>query len=130
MASSDSISRLLNVLRLKQVGLANRTDSVNSILECPATRTTMCTRPAPIIRIIRFPVTGKLVVAPEAARALAFEIYISPMDTLDRVAIFTDFQSDNDLGTSVALEYEAAARQAGRRLLPIYITRDTKENIR
>ncbi|KAF2020255.1 hypothetical protein BU24DRAFT_135955 [Aaosphaeria arxii CBS 175.79] len=47
-----------------------------------------------------------------------------------RIIIFTDFQSNNDLGRDVAREYEAAALRAKRSFLPVYLECDVKENIR
>jgi adenylylsulfate kinase-like enzyme len=47
-----------------------------------------------------------------------------------RVVIFTDFQSDNELGTSVSAEYRVAAERSKRKFLPVYVTCDREENIR
>jgi hypothetical protein len=41
-----------------------------------------------------------------------------------------DFQSNNELGRSVATEYQTAARQSGRLFLPIYLSCDVAENLR
>ena len=41
-----------------------------------------------------------------------------------------DFQSSNELGRSVAKEYETAARRSGRPFLPIYLICDVNENLR
>ncbi|KAL8866483.1 MAG: hypothetical protein Q9174_006278, partial [Haloplaca sp. 1 TL-2023] len=48
----------------------------------------------------------------------------------DRIVIFTDFQSNNDLGSNVAREYEAAASRSRRLFLPVYLECDIKENTR
>lgn len=42
----------------------------------------------------------------------------------------TDFQSDNDLGRSVASEFKHAAESAGRQFIPVYLTCDAEENSR
>lgn len=42
----------------------------------------------------------------------------------------TDFQSDNDLGRSVASEFKHAAESAGRQFIPVYLTCDAEENLR
>ena len=41
-----------------------------------------------------------------------------------------DYQSNNELGHSVATEYLEAARQAGRPFKPVYLTCDIDENIK
>jgi hypothetical protein len=41
-----------------------------------------------------------------------------------------DFQTNNELGSSVAKEYETAARKSGRPFLPIYLVCDVDENLR
>jgi hypothetical protein len=40
-----------------------------------------------------------------------------------------DFQSNNELGHSVAMEYENAARRSGRSFLPMYLICDVDENL-
>ncbi|KAF5974408.1 hypothetical protein FCOIX_8293 [Fusarium coicis] len=47
----------------------------------------------------------------------------------DRLVVFTDFQSDNELGQSVAQEYASAARHADRPFLPVYLTCGLEANI-
>ncbi|KLO94602.1 uncharacterized protein FFB20_00235 [Fusarium fujikuroi] len=47
----------------------------------------------------------------------------------DRLVVFTDFQSDNELGQSVAQEYASAARNADRPFLPVYLTCGLEANI-
>ncbi|KAI1009812.1 hypothetical protein LB504_003191 [Fusarium proliferatum] len=47
----------------------------------------------------------------------------------DRLVVFTDFQSDNELGQSVAQEYASAARHADRTFLPVYLTCGLEANI-
>ena len=41
-----------------------------------------------------------------------------------------DFQSDNDLGRDVAMEYVNAARESGRPFLPVNMTCNIEENMR
>ncbi|EWY90169.1 hypothetical protein FOYG_07778 [Fusarium oxysporum NRRL 32931] len=47
----------------------------------------------------------------------------------DLLVVFTDFQSDNELGQSVAHEYANAASYAGRPFLPVYLTCGLEANI-
>ncbi|KAF5019625.1 hypothetical protein F66182_8371 [Fusarium sp. NRRL 66182] len=46
-----------------------------------------------------------------------------------QLVIFTDFQSDNQLGRDVAKEYADAASTAGRPFLPIYLTCNLEANL-
>jgi hypothetical protein len=46
------------------------------------------------------------------------------------VAEWTDSQTNDELGSSVAREYQVAARQAGRPFRPVYVHCDAEENIR
>ncbi|KAF5633590.1 hypothetical protein F52700_6044 [Fusarium sp. NRRL 52700] len=48
----------------------------------------------------------------------------------DKLVVFTDFQSDNELGQSVAQEYADAARHADRPFLPVYLTCGLEANIK
>ena len=41
-----------------------------------------------------------------------------------------DFQSSNDLGRRVAFEYEAAAREAARPFVPVYLVCSVDENLK
>ena len=43
---------------------------------------------------------------------------------------FLDFQSDNALGASVAMEFKVAAQRSGRKFIPIYLICDVEENVR
>ncbi|KAF2498953.1 hypothetical protein BU16DRAFT_455409 [Lophium mytilinum] len=60
----------------------------------------------------------------------AFATYVEDPSTLNKIVIFTDFQTQNSLGRAVANEYLDAARRAGRRFVPIYLTCDVTENVR
>ncbi|KAL8415004.1 hypothetical protein RB594_006001 [Gaeumannomyces avenae] len=48
---------------------------------------------------------------------------------LSRLVVFTDFQSDNELGRAVASEYKDAAISAGRSFVPVYLTCDVATNL-
>ncbi len=41
-----------------------------------------------------------------------------------------DFQTDLEPGPTTALEYQEAARQSGRPLVPVYLLCDEEENAR
>ncbi|KAI9690731.1 MAG: hypothetical protein M1820_009862 [Bogoriella megaspora] len=63
-------------------------------------------------------------------REAAFRNFVHNRGYRTRFIFFTDFQPNNDVGRDTAREYEAAALQAGRRFLPIYLECDIQENIR
>lgn len=67
-----------------------------------------------------------------AVRQTALARYVLDPDSeaWRKVVIFTDFQTDNALGSSVAAEYLGAARRSGRPLLPVYVTCAEGENLR
>ncbi|TXC00695.1 hypothetical protein FocTR4_00008194 [Fusarium oxysporum f. sp. cubense] len=104
---------------------------------------------APVVWINGFPGTGKKTIA-DAMRQLDPNILvldnhklIDPVaavisrdhpeyNTHDHLVVFTDsldFQSDNELGQSVAQEYANAASYAGRPFLPVYLTCGLEANI-
>ncbi|KAL7922728.1 hypothetical protein ACQKWADRAFT_326659 [Trichoderma austrokoningii] len=62
-------------------------------------------------------------------RQWAFEQFVFEPARLSEVVIFTDFQSDNELGASTAQEYLDAAQKAGRRFIPVYLSCDVEANI-
>ncbi|KAK6085256.1 hypothetical protein SCUP234_02195 [Seiridium cupressi] len=62
-------------------------------------------------------------------RQAAFAQHVCSSSSLSRPVVFTDFQSTSEPGPSVAKEYQAAAKEAGRPFLPIYLTCDEQENI-
>ncbi|KAF4472253.1 hypothetical protein FALBO_852 [Fusarium albosuccineum] len=63
-------------------------------------------------------------------RQRAFAEYVLDPTRISQTVLFTDFQSTSKLGQSVAEEYQAAARQAGRPFLPVYLSCDLNVNIR
>ncbi|KAL9078331.1 MAG: hypothetical protein Q9157_002762 [Trypethelium eluteriae] len=63
-------------------------------------------------------------------RNVTFTERVEHPDLQDQVVVFTDFQSNNELGRGVAREYEAAAQRSGRPFLPIYLECEVDENVR
>ncbi|ETS80087.1 hypothetical protein PFICI_07616 [Pestalotiopsis fici W106-1] len=63
-------------------------------------------------------------------RKEAFIQHVSSPDSLSQTVVFTDFQTTNKQGESVAKEYQQAALEAARPFLPIYMTCDEQENIK
>ncbi|EHK45326.1 uncharacterized protein TrAtP1_003604 [Trichoderma atroviride] len=61
-------------------------------------------------------------------REWAFENFVWEPTRLSAV-IFTDFQSDNELGTDTAQEYRDAAQKAGRPFIPVYLSCEIEANI-
>ncbi|KAI1175827.1 hypothetical protein F4777DRAFT_578612 [Nemania sp. FL0916] len=66
----------------------------------------------------------------KAERQAAFRQHVLGSSSLSKPIVFTDFQSDNELGRKVALEYKLAAMQASRPFVPIYLVCDEQENLR
>ncbi|KAM0253078.1 hypothetical protein ACHAQJ_007454 [Trichoderma viride] len=62
-------------------------------------------------------------------REWVFEKYVLESSLLLNTIIFTDFQSDNELGQATAQEYCQAAQKAGRPFVPIYLSCDVEVNI-
>ncbi|KAH8812079.1 hypothetical protein F5884DRAFT_855386 [Xylogone sp. PMI_703] len=62
-------------------------------------------------------------------RQAVLDEYVCDAAMLSKLVICTDFQSSNELGRSVAMEYEAAADKAGRVFVPIYLTCDIDVNL-
>ncbi|CAG9987710.1 unnamed protein product [Clonostachys byssicola] len=62
-------------------------------------------------------------------REKAFNKYLSSPGWAEHTIIFTDFQTTNQLGESVAREYQAAAKAAKRPFIPVYLTCDCEVNI-
>ncbi|KAH7255364.1 uncharacterized protein BKA55DRAFT_725638 [Fusarium redolens] len=56
--------------------------------------------------------------------------YVLHHSSHDHLVVFTDFQSDNELGQSVVQEYANAASYAGRPFLPVYLTCGLEANIK
>ncbi|KAI1123613.1 hypothetical protein F5Y10DRAFT_280788 [Nemania abortiva] len=66
----------------------------------------------------------------QAERQAAFGQHVTSPSSLSRPIVFTDFQSDNELGKMVAFEYKLAALQASRPFVPVYLVCDEQENLR
>ncbi|TFB05782.1 hypothetical protein CCMA1212_001492 [Trichoderma ghanense] len=63
-------------------------------------------------------------------REQAFEKYVYDPATASKTVVFTDFQSDNALGRSVANEYLMAAKKAKRPFMPVYLGCDVDVNVK
>ncbi|ETS03819.1 hypothetical protein M419DRAFT_136420 [Trichoderma reesei RUT C-30] len=63
-------------------------------------------------------------------RERAFEKYVYDPATASKTVVFTDFQSDNELGRSVAKEYLMAAKKAKRLFMPVYLGCDVDVNLK
>ncbi|KAL6859292.1 hypothetical protein J3F83DRAFT_749645 [Trichoderma novae-zelandiae] len=62
-------------------------------------------------------------------RERAFERHVYNPAMASKTVIFTDFQSGNQLGRSVANEYLMAAKKANRPFVPVYLDCDLDVNI-
>ncbi|KAK1246971.1 hypothetical protein MKX08_000773 [Trichoderma sp. CBMAI-0020] len=62
-------------------------------------------------------------------REWAFENFVREPTRLAEAVIFTDFQSDNELGTDTAQEYCDAAQKVGRPFIPVYLACKIEANI-
>ncbi|KAH7031458.1 uncharacterized protein B0I36DRAFT_123022 [Microdochium trichocladiopsis] len=65
-----------------------------------------------------------------AQREAVFARHVTADDAKDHTIVFTDCQSDNDLGRAVATEYKLAAETAGRDFIPVYLSCDKHENLK
>ncbi|KAH6954629.1 hypothetical protein HG530_010788 [Fusarium avenaceum] len=65
-----------------------------------------------------------------AIRTAIFNILATSRDTFDSVFVFTDFQSDDDIGSAVMAEYRAMAARRGCAFIPIVVTCSKEENLR
>ncbi|CAI7566191.1 unnamed protein product [Penicillium pancosmium] len=63
-------------------------------------------------------------------RQAIFKQYVYNEDTLSKLVVFTDFQSNNALGRDVAAEYKIAALESGRPFLPVYLVCDVNTNLK
>ncbi|KAI9722747.1 MAG: hypothetical protein M1828_004443 [Chrysothrix sp. TS-e1954] len=63
------------------------------------------------------------------ARSNAFETFVRSPAMASKLVVFTDFQSNNDLGRGVAAEYEQAAQKSGRTFMPVNIECSVKVNL-
>jgi hypothetical protein len=65
-----------------------------------------------------------------AIRATVFDTLAKSPDTFDSVFVFTDFQSNDDIGHSVIAEYCSMAMRRSCALVPIILTCSKEENLR
>lgn len=65
-----------------------------------------------------------------AIRAAVFATLIQSRDTFDSLYIFTDFQSSDELGSSVVAEYECAAKRRNCAFIPVILSCAKEENLR
>jgi hypothetical protein len=65
-----------------------------------------------------------------AIRAAIFDTLAKSLDTFDSVFVFTDFQSNDDIGSSVVAEYRSMAMQRSCTLIPVILTCSKDENLR
>ncbi|KAM0233528.1 hypothetical protein ACHAP5_010403 [Fusarium lateritium] len=65
-----------------------------------------------------------------AIRAAVFDTLATSQDTFDSVFVFTDFQSDSDIGSAVMAEYHTMAARRGCVFIPIIVTCSKEENLR
>lgn len=63
-------------------------------------------------------------------RGACFARYVEDPAEFRRAVIFSDYQPDNLAGGMEALQYEKAARRAGRAFIPIYMECELVENMR
>lgn len=74
----------------------------------------------------------------KAVRQSCFKQYVlcepsgagSAVEDKSRVVIFTDLQSTDETGSATAMEYQVAARRAGRRFVPVLLECEKEENVR
>ncbi|RFU25742.1 hypothetical protein B7463_g10595, partial [Scytalidium lignicola] len=62
-------------------------------------------------------------------RKTVLDEYVCNIVAFSRLVIFTDFQSNNELGQNVAMEYKDAAYRAGRPFIPVYLTCNIDVNL-
>ncbi|KAM0201013.1 hypothetical protein ACHAQI_011428 [Fusarium lateritium] len=65
-----------------------------------------------------------------AIRTAIFDTLATSRDTFDSVFVFTDFQSDSDIGSAVMAEYCAMAARRGCAFIPVIVTCSKEENLR
>jgi hypothetical protein len=64
-----------------------------------------------------------------AIRAAVFNTLVTAEDTFNTLYVFTDFQSLDELGSSVVREYLAMAQARASKMMPIIITCEERENL-
>lgn len=65
-----------------------------------------------------------------AIRAAVFDTLATSRDTFDSVYVFTDFQSSNEGGSAVMVEYRDMAARRGCIFVPVTVTCGSEENMR
>lgn len=65
-----------------------------------------------------------------AIRAAVFDTLAKSPDTFGSVFVFTDFQSNDDIGRSVVAEYRSTAIRRNCTLVPVVLTCSKEENLR
>ena len=65
-----------------------------------------------------------------AIRAAVFDTLAKSPDTFDSVYVFTDFQTGDEIGSSVMAEYRDMARRRDCVFVPVILTCSTEENLR
>ncbi|KAL9100104.1 MAG: hypothetical protein Q9163_004479 [Psora crenata] len=63
-------------------------------------------------------------------RAVLFDTLATCYETFEHTYIFTDFQTANESGTSVAKEYQHGAERRGCTFVPVVLSCETSENER
>ncbi|KAF2217652.1 hypothetical protein CERZMDRAFT_31403 [Cercospora zeae-maydis SCOH1-5] len=63
-------------------------------------------------------------------RQKALERWVLDQDNAQKLVVFTDCQSNNELGIAVGGEYKHAALESGRAFVPVVLDCDRRENLR
>ncbi|KAF4963765.1 hypothetical protein FSARC_8248 [Fusarium sarcochroum] len=66
----------------------------------------------------------------QAIRTAIFDTLATSHDTFDSVFVFTDFQSNSDIGRGVMAEYHAMVARRGCIFIPVTVTCGKEENLR
>ncbi|OQE21674.1 hypothetical protein PENSTE_c011G09754 [Penicillium steckii] len=62
-------------------------------------------------------------------RQAIFKEHVYNKAKLSKIVVFTDFQSNNELGRDTATEYKISALESGRVFLPVYLICDLTTNL-
>ncbi|KAI1068561.1 hypothetical protein LB507_004246 [Fusarium sp. FIESC RH6] len=68
--------------------------------------------------------------ARRSLRSVIFDTIVNSPDTKNSILLFTDFQSNDDIGRSVLAEYLNFADRQGSIIIPITLTCSREENLR
>ncbi|KAJ5242165.1 uncharacterized protein N7469_000492 [Penicillium citrinum] len=63
-------------------------------------------------------------------RQAVFKEHVYNKANLSKIVVFTDFQSNNELGRDTATEYKICAMESGRVFLPVYLICDLNTNLK